>query len=86
MQTPEDIRDVLARAMRSGEQVAIHVTLQSGGTLRASGALRAVDDRWLEIHEGQRVRRLPLSRVVEARTVPPRRPVEPRPESGASES
>jgi len=67
----EDPRVVLARAMRSGQQVAIHDVLVEG-SLRASGLVRALDHRTVEITEGERVRRLPLSRVVEVRTVPER--------------
>jgi hypothetical protein len=84
-QTRAEILVVLRRSMTMGEHVAVSVAL-AVGQLRAAGLVRALDDRTVEITAGERVRRVPLSRVVEARAVPARRPVEMKPASGAEDS
>jgi hypothetical protein len=72
-QTSADIVEVLTRARHSGDHVAIHVALVSGGSLRACGVVRALDDRHVEIVElSGRTRRLPLRLVESVRTVPER--------------
>jgi hypothetical protein len=68
-----EIRAVIEGAYRSGDCVSLSAPLPGGGSLRATGVVRGLDDRKVEILEATgRLRRVPIRLIDDVRSTPER--------------